>query len=153
LPTYTPPSITPSAIDVDNVSDSNIDKVSVIDINICNCLGCPFIVPTCTNNCVWAIATDDQLLDFFVSDVAKKQGSFLMNDMQRTFAFNDDFIKTTTTCFDRSQPTSTVWGYHVYAYILGATPNPISTTPSFNERISTSPSSAILKRLISSLLK
>jgi hypothetical protein len=35
---------------------------------------------------------DDQLLDFFVSDVAKKQGSFLMNDMQRTFAFNDDFI-------------------------------------------------------------
>jgi hypothetical protein len=40
---------------------------------------------------------DDQLLDFFVSDVAKKQGSFLMNDMQRTFAFNDDFIKATTT--------------------------------------------------------
>ncbi|CAC9598378.1 hypothetical protein [uncultured Gammaproteobacteria bacterium] len=68
---------------------------------------------------------DDQLLDFFVSDVAKKQGSFLMNDMQRTFAFNDDFIKTTTTCFDRSQPTSTVWGYHVYAYIPGATPNTV----------------------------
>jgi hypothetical protein len=31
LPTYTPPSITPSVIDVDNMFDSNIDKVSVID--------------------------------------------------------------------------------------------------------------------------
>jgi hypothetical protein len=31
LPTYTPPSITPSVIDVDNVSNSNIDKASVID--------------------------------------------------------------------------------------------------------------------------
>jgi hypothetical protein len=44
---------------------------------------------------------------------------------QRTFAFNDDFIKTTTTCFDRSQPTSTVRGYHVYTYIPGATPNTV----------------------------
>ncbi|CAC9566989.1 hypothetical protein [uncultured Gammaproteobacteria bacterium] len=68
---------------------------------------------------------DDQLHNFFVSDVAKKQGSFLMNNVQRTFAFNDDFIKTTTTCFDRSQPTSTVRGYHVYTYIPGATPNTV----------------------------
>jgi hypothetical protein len=52
-----------------------------------------------------AFYKDGQLIASFVNNVAKKQGSFLM-DVQKSFAFNDDFIKTTTTCFDRSQPTS-----------------------------------------------
>jgi hypothetical protein len=48
---------------------------------------------------------------------------------QKTFAFNDDFIKTTTTCFDRSQPTSEVWNYHIYTYIPSATPNTVKLDP------------------------
>ncbi|CAB9543399.1 hypothetical protein BROOK1789C_916 [Bathymodiolus brooksi thiotrophic gill symbiont] len=75
-----------------------------------------------------AFYKDGQLIASFVNNVAKKQGSFLM-DVQKTFAFNDDFIKTTTTCFDRSQPTSEVWNYHVYTYIPSANPNTVKLDP------------------------
>jgi hypothetical protein len=75
-----------------------------------------------------AFYKDGQLIASFVNNVAKKQGSFLM-DVQKTFAFNDDFIKTTTTCFDRSQPTSEVWNYHIYTYIPSATPNTVKLDP------------------------
>ncbi|AYQ57336.1 hypothetical protein MS2017_1656 [Bathymodiolus thermophilus thioautotrophic gill symbiont] len=110
-----------SATEANPLGDLTLNwKVTRIDIDSNGTQGTLEI----SNGKIEVIVKDgDHMLDSFASNVANKQGSFLTDrdNIQKTFAFNDDLIKTTATCFDRNEPTFTVRSYHIYTYAPDAT--------------------------------
>jgi len=68
---------------------------------------------------------NDVATESIISNVKDKKGSFTNTDKNisvGTFAFNDDFIKTNTACFDRNQSIDKVWEYTIYTYTENTSP-------------------------------